>query len=52
MVSKMVTLYLHFHPWRLLWQLWRSNLFFDAKSVAKDSKNDDEIAKVTPEDTP
>ena len=36
MVSKRVTLYLHFAPWRHLWQPWRSNRVLDAKSVAKE----------------
>ena len=36
MVSKRVSLYLHFAPWRRLWQPWRSNRVLDAKSVAKE----------------
>ena len=36
MVSKRVSLFLYFPPWRLLGQLWRSNRFLDAQSAAKE----------------
>ena len=35
-VSKRVRGWLHFAPWRHLWQPWRSNRVLDAKSVAKE----------------